>query len=199
MYHIVDWLPRTRGDAPMRASIDLRMPVVAPHTRGCSRLVVGVFAGRLGCPAHAGMLLAGDSSPQDHLRLPRTRGDAPQDRRSGFASAQVAPHTRGCSRGHKPIPPRPHGCPAHAGMLPGTSPARPPVAWLPRTRGDAPFQAKARLSRKEVAPHTRGCSEHSARCPASRLGCPAHAGMLLKKDGTVTYWVRLPRTRGDAP
>ena len=31
------------------------------------------------------------------------------------------------------------------------------------------------------------------------MGCPAHAGIDPQQDGTTSYDVRLPRTRGDRP
>ena len=192
-------LPRTRGDAPPSRGKPRIADPVAPHTRGCSPEHHRGGGAVPGCPAHAGMLLSYTILSFAGLRLPRTRGDAPQWISDAGSLRRVAPHTRGCS----PEAPGPRddaeGCPAHAGMLPATHEARVRRSWLPRTRGDAPVGQLARVEGHLVAPHTRGCSLHLLKQGRTWEGCPAHAGMLPACCTASRRDFRLPRTRGDAP
>ena len=89
------------------------------------------------------------------------------------------PHTRGSSR-HQ-LPPRHHdpGSPAHAGIVPLGRGSRPVASWLPRTRGDRPWDEDGTNGSHRAPPHTRGSSHVLPR--------------------VVEDILRLPRTRGDRP
>ena len=89
------WLPRTRGDRPQRCanySVNTR---VAPHTRGSALTRTVTNISEMGCPAHAGIGRRSQSKRATLRRLPRTRGDRPNDVTAYDLSTRVAPHTRG--------------------------------------------------------------------------------------------------------
>ena len=169
-------LPRTRGDGPLSTATSLGSAWVAPHTRGWARRRARQRHGRDGCPAHAGMGPTASKHRNALRRLPRTRGDGPQEEAIEACVKLVAPHTRGWAL-RLPDDSATHvGCPAHAGMGPRPGPSLssklgcpahagigPACAWkwrfiqrLPRTRGDRPNTPKHYSRAPAVAPHTRG-------------------------------------------
>ena len=91
------------------------------------------------------------------------------------------------------------GSPAHAGMDPTPSSARPRRCRLPRTRGDGPGSEPLRYRWKVAPPHTRGWTPAAGAPPILRRGSPAHAGMDRRQRARDAGFQRLPRTRGDGP
>ena len=72
-------LPRTRGDGPPAVT---RTPCpwrASPHTRGWTLVVHATGGASVGFPAHAGMDPPERRRPAWWARLPRTRGDGPDD------------------------------------------------------------------------------------------------------------------------
>ena len=74
------WLPRARGDGPLR-ELSTSFPWGAPpRTRGWTHPVAAALARALGSPAHAGMDPGSDCAPSGWGWLPRARGDGPSRR-----------------------------------------------------------------------------------------------------------------------
>ena len=90
------WLPRTRGDGPVRPPSSLWSRWASPHTRGWT--------------------LVGGSRCRPRLRLPRTRGDGPRLGLVTSGSISASPHTRGWTRQVRRVGVEEQGFPAHAGM-----------------------------------------------------------------------------------
>ena len=73
------WLPRTRGDGPSRSCTGRFWLTASPHTRGWTRAQPSARVHPSGFPAHAGMNPAAGTDTNQRARLPRARGDGPQD------------------------------------------------------------------------------------------------------------------------
>ena len=71
------WLPRLRGDGPLKSSAICSPLPAAPPTRGWTLLIVTEPALVSGCPAYAGMDPHLSRSLSARQRLPRLRGDGP--------------------------------------------------------------------------------------------------------------------------
>ena len=171
------WLPRTRGDGPIKALAASAAIAASPHTRGWTlECLVMRQAGR-GFPAHAGMDPSGSPRSAACCGLPRTRGDGPRWCRWALGIIRASPHTRGWTHALERRRPGLAGFPAHAGMDPG-SPARARAAGrLPRTRGDGPGVMIPPPRVEEASPHTRGWTPDDLRGRDRGRGFPAHAGM----------------------
>src|SRR5450759_1840116 len=72
-------------------------------------------------------------------------------------------------------------------------------SWLPRTRGDGPFQYRPGSQGRQAPPHTRGWTPYGQVGTRFPDGSPAHAGMDRSALTTLRAPTRLPRTRGDGP
>ncbi len=71
--------------------------------------------------------------------------------------------------------------------------------WLPRPRGDGPYETTTGDCRTLVTPPTRGWTLEYICFNYLFGGYPAHAGMdLVHRSGHRRY-SRLPRPRGDGP
>ena len=171
-------LPRTRGDGPVDVDV-VRRPRKAPRTRGDGP--------------------KGGTGATDASGLPRTRGDGPDAPEFGAFCNRAPPHTRGWTPMHSCARSGTRGSPAHAGMDPTPSSARPRRCRLPRTRGDGPGSEPLRYRWKVAPPHTRGWTPAAGAPPILRRGSPAHAGMDRRQRARDAGFQRLPRTRGDGP
>ena len=149
-------LPRTRGDGPLP---DYRATTTAapPHTRGWTPAGVLHRDAGPGSPAHAGMDPRSRRSRACGPRLPRTRGDGPDQDEFEYEEGLAPPHTRGWT------------------VLDSANAVQ---NRLPRTRGDGPLQSPGR-PRPGRLPRTRGDGPLTTRMAASDAvgGSPAHAGM----------------------
>ena len=192
-------LPRTRGDGPQEIEHALRALRASPHTRGWTRRPLARQGPRRGFPAHAGMDRGRGRPPTDRRRLPRTRGDGPQEIEHAPGALRASPHTRGWTRGDHAPGPLGTGFPAHAGMDPLGAGPRPFRRRLPRTRGDGPRARAADVAGSAASPHTRGWTVTDTGLASLAHGFPAHAGMDPPPTTTSTPTTRLPRTRGDGP
>ena len=111
-------LPRTRGDGPPTQRTRRHDRRASPHTRGWTRHRLHAVQVAAGFPAHAGMDPRRRRFATASARLPRTRGDGPDDATVWAALQQASPHTRGWTRRAAwLVEPHP-GFPAHAGMDP---------------------------------------------------------------------------------
>ncbi len=152
-----------------------------------------------GSPAHAGMDPRGGGPCRCPRRLPRTRGDGPDEKVFMRDKYRAPPHTRGWTVSSPRGDTGRGGSPAHAGMDLATvsTPAAP--ARLPRTRGDGPLYAGSSPHPSSAPPHTRGWTLLGALHQRGHRGSPAHAGMDPDTLGDPGSPGRLPRTRGDGP
>ena len=167
--------PRTNGDEPewsQRCFSAPRLPralrgstgsgcrdiqAVAPHGRGCPRLLPRPRRRRPVCPALAGM--SPQCMPPRTIRqsLPRTRGDVPRRDDLRTRPRASAPHARGCPLNFRACESSAPVCPARAGMSRCSGRYRTTGPSLPRTRGDVPGTRILRRSHLPSAPHARGC------------------------------------------
>ena len=109
------WLPRARGDGPVRVCRAGRQLPASPRTRGWTLTAILKSKHCDGFPAHAGMDPYESAEPDVSFRLPRARGDGPawrarkdaatwasrargdgpQEARRRIQSARASPRTRG--------------------------------------------------------------------------------------------------------
>ncbi len=136
---------------------------------------------------------------RDGARLPRARGDGPDDRHARADVHRAPPRTRGWTAPPRRRPRPGRGSPAHAGMDRSPTTARMVDAWLPRARGDGPLHTGGPWYAFRAPPRTRGWTvpEHPAH--GRDRGSPAHAGMDRSAAGARRRPVGLPRARGDGP
>ena len=113
-------LPRTRGDGPVADDVQIDTVGAPPHTRGWTPLAKAAEVDLPGSPAHAGMDPTLRAAKDLGRRLPRTRGDGPDDGPIPPEEVLAPPHTRGWTSSGVRKSPRPYGSPAHAGMDPWT-------------------------------------------------------------------------------
>ena len=132
---------------------------------------------RDGFPAHAGMDPLYGIRPLFHSRLPRTRGDGPEDIEAVDVAVAASPHTRGWTPMSIYYRRPTDGFPAHAGMDPSDRLSGTAIRWLPRTRGDGPRCRVILGISTRASPHTRGWTLRFRRLDRLRDGFPAHAGM----------------------
>ena len=188
-------MDRGRAPPPPR----LGSAAASPHTRGWTRDVV-VVEPREASPHTRGWTRLRSLDRSASRRLPRTRGDGPDERRRGAALGLRLPRTRGDgpgarvegaeqvtrasphTRGWTRLAGRRWGRLAEAsphtrGWTPGPHPGCGPER-LPRTRGDGPMH-------------------HVAGPGPSAAGFPAHAGMDPGRSGSSGCRSRAsPHTRG---
>ena len=192
-------LPRTRGDGPWRRSRASASSAASPHTRGWTPPACRPSAEPSGFPAHAGMDPARRQREIDRGRLPRTRGDGPDNCAYRDSSSRASPHTRGWTLDRlselRPL----LGFPAHAGMDRRRARERRRDHRFPRTRGDGPSPRRGAGAQAAASPHTRGWTVAPHRREQIAGGFPAHAGMDLRLRVRAGRRIRLPRTRGDGP
>ena len=192
-------LPRARGDRPLTL---LSMPPscpAAPRTRGSTRRTRGRRAAYWGCPAHAGIDLRCTCASPRPSGLPRARGDRPRTVSDSCSWAKAAPRTRGSTRAVQGSARLRWGCPAHAGIDPGTGIRHPRTRGLPRARGDRPPMTRSSVDNTVAAPRTRGSTDYMDREGDHLAGCPAHAGIDPLTLGCGRKISGLPRARGDRP
>ncbi len=170
-------LPRPRGDAPSRSTLNTSSSGAPPPTRGCTRDVELRRAWSHGSPAHAGMHRIRSRRPRCSEWLPRPRGDAPVSANYVIDLKLAPPPTRGCTHVPDRIDKMDRGSPAHAGMHPRRAIPLPCGSGLPRPRGDAPPNFDPVTRQDAAPPPTRGCTRHLRSCRLSEVGSPAHAGM----------------------
>ena len=89
------WIPRTRGDGPVRERFEIRKAGDSPHPRGWTLAVVHRLRLPRGFPAPAGMDPSSTTGWRRRCGIPRTRGDGPGDGQDDSESARDSPHPRG--------------------------------------------------------------------------------------------------------
>ncbi len=182
------------------ATASLKMRIQAtPYTRGSTVKARCKARAEAGYPVHAGIDLVLQSGGRRNPRLPRTRGDRPQDWTPAIDSAAATPYTRGSTRVADLFPGSEVGYPVHAGIDPIAGVGRRQRRGLPRTRGDRPITLVACPATPPATPYTRGSTPTYSAGRRSVFGYPVHAGIDLDYGGGGIRMKRLPRTRGDRP
>ena len=138
-----EWLPRTRGDRPLRKSKRATGRVAPPHTRGSTPIKHGSVEHVAGSPAHAGIDPRFVHRRRGAGRLPRTRGDRPRCERASPRPRRAPPHTRGPTARDVEAERAALGSPAHAGIDRVLTSTSAQGRRLPRTRGDRPQTRRA--------------------------------------------------------
>ena len=193
------WIPRTRGDGPLRVARADQLGVDSPHPRGWTAYSECTPYSHEGFPAPAGMDPSATTRCAGRAWIPRTRGDGPAGLTALVDAAEDSPHPRGWTllRPHGPAPAV--GFPAPAGMDLRQSHGPRQHPRIPRTRGDGPRSLRSRMRSRADSPHPRGWTLEDG--PRSRPvgGFPAPAGMdpMSKMINIGDEWI--PRTRGDGP
>ena len=77
----------------------------------------------------------------------------------------------------RPLAVRVEGFPAHAWMDPDRRQHAATTPWLPRTRGDGPYNPSGFSAAEMASPHTRGWTRYIVLMQGGIFGFPAHAGM----------------------
>ncbi len=170
-------LPRMRGDRPRARARAARSAQAAPHARGSTRCLCLPLPHGRGCPACAGIDPVCRLAKHTRRGLPRMRGDRPVHGLPGCSMSRAAPHARGSTRAPPLLPLVCRGCPACAGIDPGTSSTPSRLSRLPRMRGDRPRSPFLPRSRRGAAPHARGSTLGMGADEIARGGCPACAGI----------------------
>src|SRR5690606_27677568 len=149
-------LPRTRGDGPQRPCSIALGGWAPPHARGWTRIWDTGRLRRDGSPARAGMDPVRARIAVLRRRLPRTRGDGPQESSRRWCAASAPPHARGWTRRRWTGEAPEGGSPARAGMDPVDEVIAQELEGLPRTRGDGPAKSRKLPHGTMAPPHARG-------------------------------------------
>ncbi len=188
-----------RGDRPPRLGAELRPSRAAPHARGSTLCPHADRTRASGCPACAGIDPCARASRTFRGGLPRMRGDRPDAGHNPLTTARAAPHARGSTPVLVRDRQRQPGCPACAGIDPGTPCQRQRCPRLPRMRGDRPNKQTFVCRYTTAAPHARGSTQARACSAQPAPGCPACAGIDPRHVFPAMVLTRLPRMRGDRP
>ena len=149
-------LPRSRGDRPMTEFSEPTGFLAPPLTRGSTRSQCYSGERYPGSPAHAGIDPCNPSAASPRFRLPRSRGDRPNQPRPERHRHKAPPLTRGSTLAGARHPGRCHGSPAHAGIDPIHPAGRAKSLRLPRSRGDRPRASIHCPPTYKAPPLTRG-------------------------------------------
>ncbi len=192
-------LPRVRGDRPRCVRLVGLVRWAPPRTRGSTRRGRRSMRPSEGSPAYAGIDPPPTSSAKVSVRLPRVRGDRPEDWETTIAVDRAPPRTRGSTSdtAHRPLSTR--GSPAYAGIDPRIATYERSRTRLPRVRGDRPISPRSRETSVLAPPRTRGSTCQTGRNHFTTLGSPAYAGIDPPAPPWRTAPSGLPRVRGDRP
>ena len=193
------WIPRTRGDGPVRAEAVRRGRRDSPHPRGWTLAASAEPVNWIGFPAPAGMDPRAMKPGISSERIPRTRGDGPETDTHSAAYIQDSPHPRGWTGDGRRAAGRARGFPAPAGMDPSETGPATPISGIPRTRGDGPLPRPRETRKPPDSPHPRGWTPEARRGRSGAPGFPAPAGMDPSWARCTTAGRWIPRTRGDGP
>ena len=168
--------PRSRGENRPRLGAVAAVGGASPLTRGkpAEWDGGGRCVGRI--PAHAGKTGGGSVSTELESAHPRSRGENPAGRRSGWSWWGASPLTRGkrdvdlCLRGA-------HGrIPAHAGKTSAILSRRSTQRAHPRSRGENKAIPAYATGGVGASPLTRGKQRRRMGHHSRRRRIPAHAG-----------------------
>jgi len=150
------WLPRMRGDRPDSGAAPRVCRAATPHARGSTDMEFVYPLYHVGYPACAGIDPRATCPNPSWSRLPRMRGDRPQNGGRRRGGGVATPHARGstpsqCSGGYHQA-----GYPACAGIDPLLVAEELGRVRLPRMRGDRPSGCSSERPTPAATPHARG-------------------------------------------
>ena len=169
----------------------------SPLTRGKLPHPISV---RLNCrliPAHAGKTKPSTNASSSSPAHPRSRGENMGPSITWPCLRGSSPLTRGKRESGAPLARSEGLIPAHAGKTGRVTVARVPWAAHPRSRGENPYSASARIATRGSSPLTRG--KRIRLQPWQRLVrlIPAHAGKTVRAVPTPPSTKAHPRSRGE--
>ena len=192
-------LPRARGDGPRLNSEAVATIMASPRSRGWTLHLQSAALDLRGFPALAGMDPVSTGGAPAGARLPRARGDGPNQARWRHYWIVASPRSRGWTRDTHYSGCLGVGFPALAGMDPARPGGRYAAAWLPRARGDGPCPSQPYSSSRVASPRSRGWTLPHGSGATVLTGFPALAGMDRPDASGSRGRRRLPRARGDGP
>ncbi len=170
--------PRTRGDGPVTPFELLGRIGCSPHPWGWSR------AGRVQhevdrlLPAPVGMVPGRRPARARGRPAPRTRGDGPDEEKSGLISRACSPHPWGWSHLRLPGGDGLALLPAPVGMVPSKRARGWSRRTAPRTRGDGPAPSLHAAAVRCCSPHPWGWSRTLSVLRLRAELLPAPVGMV---------------------
>ena len=195
----VSGLPRMRGDRPWVWFGLCLCLWFTPHARGSTAEAEAEDADWAVYPACAGIDPANSSCLVVGRRLPRMRGDRPDDMQQGLIPLMFTPHARGSTCPSFLWQSTSRVYPACAGIDPCSCRCHAPPRCLPRMRGDRPLVKASADHEESFTPHARGSTVDPVLHGRGDRVYPACAGIDLEGKKDRTGGVRLPRMRGDRP
>mgnify|MGYP000896542287 CR=1 FL=1 len=189
--------PRSRGENARASLTSARRRGSSPLTRGKrTRSRRGGRRPRL-IPAHAGKTKTRAAASLSSTAHPRSRGENLGASSTHSHPWGSSPLTRGKPQNNRAVARRPGLIPAHAGKTPPAPSRRCKPRAHPRSRGENPYSASARIATRGSSPLTRGkqtvwcAGEHRVRL------IPAHAGKTDVASQSMQANRAHPRSRGE--
>ena len=189
--------PRSRGENRATARSLSAASGSSPLTRGKRSDTMSATASAGLIPAHAG-------KTPDVVRVhvfdgahPRSRGENAINTKAVSDQSGSSPLTRGKRAPSIDVPSERGLIPAHAGKTGGPPATSYPTRAHPRSRGENPDRASAKVTTSGSSPLTRGKPRRDHRDPDPRRLIPAHAGKTTAERGCQSARRAHPRSRGE--
>ena len=192
-------VPRERGDGPSHASDLYAAQRCSPRARGWPGLAVIVDRALGVFPASAGMARRGIANTGAGRRVPRERGDGPDDDGEERAVSACSPRARGWPAVVVTLLDRLGVFPASAGMARWRPSSRSLRTCVPRERGDGPRHRSPKRGCDRCSPRARGWPVRQLQFNADCDVFPASAGMARSTGDYGAASSSVPRERGDGP
>ena len=191
--------PHPRGDGPKFSAHWKGVGMISPPTWGWPGMVRRVIAAEGDFPTHVGMARSGLVMGFPSMRFPHPRGDGPERKAAGRATAAISPPTWGWPDTHVPKPNRPVDFPTHVGMarLPWLPSSR--LDRFPHPRGDGPRCSERRVRVLLISPPTWGWPVAGIRNDGFPSDFPTHVGMARPRRRGRRFQPGFPHPRGDGP
>ncbi len=154
-------LPRMRGDPPLAGCSPSRTSASTPHARGSTLNCLSFAIRSFVYPACAGIHRFDRERELTRYRLPRMRGDPPQEGAGKTYCRRSTPHARGSTRLFSKEAEAGRVYPACAGIHLCLHILSSIPHGLPRMRGDPPRGSLSRSGARVSTPHARGSTSHT--------------------------------------
>ena len=172
-------LPRMRGDPPLAGCSPSRTSASTPHARGSTLNCLSFAIRSFVYPACAGIHRFDRERELTRYRLPRMRGDPPQEGAGKTYCRRSTPHARGSTRLFSKEAEAGRVYPACAGIHLCLHILSSIPHGLPRMRGDPPRGSLSRSGARVSTPHARGSTLRSVGTLPDNSVYPACAGIHL--------------------
>ena len=197
--NIPDSFHRMRGDRPKGRRSPLFPYGFTPHARGSTHFPIAVRASPMVYPACAGIDPVIGVVDEILERLPRMRGDRPEEAKTQIIQFWFTPHARGSTEELKMAEGNEEVYPACAGIDLKKTCSASFLTCLPRMRGDRPCSSLYIFQNARFTPHARGSTQTEDVLCATFVVYPACAGIDPPWTTSPRLCRRLPRMRGDRP